>query len=103
MGSGSTTTTVRVYPIKAADAAALTGGDPHPTEGSAAGVSASEPIIVRVPPHPAVGSRAVLGGVLPRTGVTIAVLLALVAVVLIAAGSAVSRVARRRARGVPAA
>jgi len=105
MGPGSTTTTVRVYPIKAADAEALTGGDPRPTGRSTAGGSVSEPIIVHVPPHPTRGphapSSSALAGLLPRTGVMFALLLALVAVLLIAAGSAMSRMARRRSRPAP--
>ena len=107
MASGSTTT-VRVYPIDAADAEALMGGEPHPSHPSA-GASVSESIIVHVPPHHATrpgaasGSGSALAGMLPRTGVTFALLLALVAVLLIAVGAAMSRIARRQARsGRPA-
>jgi len=90
----STTSTLHQYPISGTNQQATAGAGPHGTHLS--GGSVSEQIVVRVPPRHTPGPPAVLSGLLPRTGVTIAVLLALVALLLVALGASIARLARWR-------
>jgi hypothetical protein len=69
---------------------------PPPTEVPTAGVG--QRFIVHVPARPAQGPPSVLGGLLPRTGVTIAILLAIIALLIIAVGVTLTRVAQRLGR-----
>jgi hypothetical protein len=96
MASRSTTTTVRVEPMKSADGQALGGGDGGHRGATKDGVS--QRLVLHVPPHRVAGEQAGLEGVLPRTGLGIAVFLAIVALVLIALGTAITRAARTRTR-----